>query len=491
MSSEPHGIAFPADGAGRRSTTALGREVVADALRPVDPAGARAAEGETAWRTRYVRHFRRQVEAGLGAPQDWLAMAGAGLASVADRMVVVRDGADAPVRTLLTDAPGRELRTVEVTGTGAPAEQLVVPYRGRSLAGAALRAQLERWVTDGVMEPSALEALRAVADHPQWLSLPGRTVAVLGAGAEMGPLPTLLGWGATVAAVDLPRPAVWEKILRSARDGAGRLLVPLHSDDRHGEDARGTARAAGVDLLAEVPAVAGWLRDRPGLVLGTYLYADGGAHARLSVAADVLTQRLQLTRPDLALAFLATPTDVFAVPDEAVEHSVRAYAQRSRTAKLLGRPLRWATRGGLLHRSYRDGASPGICDALVPAQGPNYALAKRIQRWRAAVARDAGTTVSFHVAPSSRTTSVLRNRALAAAFAGAHRFAVEVFEPATANTLMAALLVHDLSTTPPPLPHPWREEARGAVHGGLWRTPYAPRSVLGLAALLGYAAARH
>jgi hypothetical protein len=486
MSSEPHGIAFPTDGAGRRSTTALGREVVADALRPVDPAGARAAEQETAWRSRYVGHFRRQVEAGLGAPQDWLAMASAGLASVADRMVVVRDGADAPVRALLTDAPGRELRTTEVTGTAAPAEQLVVPYRGRSLTGAALRAQLERWVTDGVMEPSALEALRTVAYHPEWLSLPGRTVAVLGAGAEMGPLPTLLGWGATVAAVDLPRPAVWEKILRSARDGTGRLLIPLHGDDR-----RGPARAAGVDLLAEVPAVAEWLRDRPGLVLGTYLYADGGAHARLSVAADVLTQRLQQSRPDLALAFLATPTDVFAVPDEAVEHSVRAYAQRSRTAKLVGRPLRWATRGGLLHRSYRDGASPGICDALVPAQGPNYALAKRIQRWRAAVARDAGTTVSFHVAPSSRTTSVLRNRALAAAFAGAHRFAVEVFEPATANTLMAALLVHDLSTTPPPLPHPWREEARGAVHGGLWRTPYAPRSVLGLAALLGYAAARH
>jgi hypothetical protein len=48
MSSEPHGIAFPADAAGRRSTTAIGRAVLADALRPVDPAGARAAEQETA-----------------------------------------------------------------------------------------------------------------------------------------------------------------------------------------------------------------------------------------------------------------------------------------------------------------------------------------------------------------------------------------------------------------------------------------------------------
>ena len=485
MSSEPHGIAFPADASGRRGTTAVGRAVLADALRPVDPAGARAAEQETAWRGRYLRHFRRQVEAGLGDPQDWLTMAAAGLESMTDRMAVVRDGADVPVRTLLAEDPDRRLDTAEVRGSRAPVEQLVVPYRGRELWGDGLRAQLGRWVADGVMEPSAAQAVGAVADAPEWLALPGRTVAVLGAGAEMGPLPTLLRWGATVAAVDLPRPAVWERILRSARDGTGRLLVPVRGSGG------GLARAAGADLLAEVPAVAEWLLGGPGrLVLGTYLYADGGAHARLSLAADVLAQRLRSARPDLALAFLATPTDVFAVPGEAVEHSVRAYGERSRTAKLVGRPLRWASRGRLLHRAYRPGADPGICDALVPAQGPNYALAKRIQRWRATVARAAGTTVSFHVAPSSRTTSVLRNTALAAAFAGAHRFAVEVFEPATANTLMAALLVHDLSTTAVARPHPWQDEAHGAVHGGLWRTPYAPRSALGLAAVLGYTTAR-
>ncbi len=486
MSSEPHGIAFPADPSGRRSTTAVGQAVLADALRPVDPAGARAAERETAWRSQYLGHFRRQVEAGLDKPQDWLAMADAGLASVTDRMTVVRDGTDTPVRTLLTDRPDRELDTVEVDGTGAPAEQLAIPYRGRELAGDALRAQLDRWAADGVLEPSAVAAVGTVIDNPQWLSLPGRTVAVLGAGAEMGPLLTLLRWGATVAAVDLPRPAVWERILRS-RQGAGRLLLPVHEND----GSRGLSDIAGADLLTEVPAVAEWLLTRPGrLVVGNYLYADGGTHARISVAADLLAQRLQSARPDLALAFLATPTDVFAVPDEAVEHSVRAYAQRSRTAKLVGRPLRWATRGRLLHRAYRPGASPGICDALVPAQGPNYALAKRIQRWRAAVARAAGTTVSFHVAPSSRTTSVLRNKALAAAFAGAHRFAVEIFDPTTANALMAALLVHDLNAEPAAHAHPWQDEASGAVHGGLWRTPYAPRSVLGLAAVLGYTTAR-
>jgi hypothetical protein len=56
---------------------------------------------------------------------------------------------------------------------------------------------------------------------------------------------------------------------------------------------------------------------------------------------------------------------------------------------------------------------------------------------------------------------------------------------------MAALLVHDLATGgPPPAAQPWQDEASAAVHGGLWTTPYAPRSALGLAALLGYGAAR-
>ena len=35
-------------------------------------------------------------------------------------------------------------------------------------------------------------------------------------------------------------------------------------------------------------------------------------------------------RPDSALGFLATPTDVFAVPRDAVEHSTRAYREPSR-----------------------------------------------------------------------------------------------------------------------------------------------------------------
>jgi hypothetical protein len=200
---------------------------------------------------------------------------------------------------------------------------------------------------------------------------------------------------------------------------------------------------------------------------------------------------VQDARPDLALAFLATPTDVFAVPPDAAAHALRAYENRSRPARLLGASLRTMSAGRLLRRQYVPGGQPSIHDALVPQQGPNYALAKRLQRWRAIVAREAGSIVSINIAPPTRTRSVLKNRALAAAYASAHRFAVEVFEPATANTLMAALLVADLNTGGGPShEHPWQDEAYAAIHGGLWRAPYQPRSVLGLAAILGYRAAR-
>lgn len=471
------GVVFPAGPDGRRSTAELGRAVVADALRPVDPAGADAAEQETDWRAGYLAHFRRLVEAGLASPQAARTIADAGLAALHRRMRVADpDGAETGLGELATAAAGRVLTTAEATGTAEPEAELALPFRGERLRGDALLRRLDAWTEGSVMEPSAAEAVRAVVAHPEWLALPGTTVVVLGAGAEMGPLTALLRWGARVAGIDLPRPALWARVLDTARGGAGTLLHP----------------EGGADLVTEVPAVADWVAGLPGrLVLGDYVYADGAANVRVSTAVDALTVRLAAVRDDVALAFLATPTDVFAVPPDAVAHSARAYAGRSRTGRLLGGPLRTLSSGRLLQPAYPSAAVPGISDSLVAQQGPNYALAKRLQRWRATVARAAGTTVSMNVAPPTRTRSVLKNRALAAAYAGAHRFGVEVFEPATANVLMAALLVHDLHTGGGPAhEHPWQDEAYAAVHGGLWRTAYAPRSALGLAALLGYGAAR-
>lgn len=490
MSTATLGVTFPLDATGRRSTTATARAVVSGALRKVDPAGAAAAEHERAWRSGYQVHYRRLVDAGLSCPDTWTAIAASGLAAIHDQMVVVDgDGIEAPALSVLGAPASRVLRTVEVRGSAPPERELAIPYGGRHLRGEALRAQLAQWVADGVMEPSAADAVGDVIDNPSWLALPGRTVVVLGAGAEMGPLHILLRWGATVAAVDLPRGPLWQRVLDNAHESAGRLLVPLEpaGEDDAFTSHDGLAERAGVDLLTEVPAVADWLLGIGGpLVLGNYLYADSATHVRVSVASDLLAQRLQRATSDLALVYLATPTDVFVVPREAVKGSAEARTRRSTATRVATRLLRWVSGGRLLALAYAPDADPGICDALVSVQGPNYALAKRIQRWRATVARSEGLMVSFHVAPSSRTKSVVKNRALEAAFAGAHHFGVEIFDPETANALMAALMVSDLHADRAPQAHPWQDEAHGAVHGGLWRAPFTPRSGLGLAAIAGY-----
>ncbi|MEN8707245.1 hypothetical protein BKA08_001999 [Nocardioides marinisabuli] len=489
MADAPHGLVFPLDPAGqnrtdgppRRSTTATGRGVVADALRPVDAVGARAAERETAWRTQYLPWFRLLVEAGLATPDDAVAVARGGLDSLHARMRVMTgegDGSDVALADWPRSTTG--FGQVEMHGAGEPLRELVLPYRGERLRGDDVRRRVEQWVLAGVVEPTLAEAVDAVVANPDWLRLEGHTVAVVGAGSEMGPLQALTRWGARVAAIDLPREDVWERVSDTAVAGAGTVVAPA------------VEGRPGADLLADVPALADWLAEQPGtLVLGNYVYADGATNVRVSTAVDELSRRLLEARDDAALAFLATPTDVFAVPGDAVDQALAAYSGRGRLSKGLGRPLRTVSGGRLLQRPYAGPADPGLNDSLVPQQGPNYALAKRLQRWRATVARHEGRLVSMNVAPPTRTRSVVKNRALAAAYAGAHRFGVEVFDPSTSNVLMAAMLVHDLHTGGGPRhEHPWQDEAYAAAHGGLWRAAYSPRSALGLAALLGVGGAR-
>ena len=479
------GVVFPSTAEGTRSTSALGRAVVADALRGVDPVGARSAEHETNWRGGYLVHFRRLVEAGLSSATAARQIAADGLASLHERMRFVTDDGDARLSDVLTEAPGTTpFDTVVVAGQGDPERELVLPYRGQRLTGNAVTRQLAAWVDAGVIEPSCAEAVEAVLANPGWLDLSDVTVVAFGAGAEMGPVQSVLRWGGDVAAVDLSRPAIWSRLTETAQRYAGRLRLPAR------QGAGPLAERAGADLVRELPEIVQWLEKLDGrLVLGNYAYADGAMHVRVAMAVDALCDRLLTRRPDAALSCLATPTEVYAVPAPAVEHSVQAY-QRPGKLRPIRRPLKVVSGGRLLQRNYVPGADPGICDSLVTQQGPNYALAKRLQRWRATIARADGRPVSLTVAPPTRTRSVMKNRALAAAYAGAHRFGVEVFEPGTANTLMAALLVHDLRQPSPPREHPWLDEAAYAAHGGIWRAAYAPRSVFGLAALVGVGGAR-
>jgi hypothetical protein len=475
------GVLFPAGDDGRRSTAATGRAVWADAVRGVDDALAARIEKAGDWRKDYVRAVVDHTAAATRSPEACVQVARAGLASLADRMRFERGGAISPVAQALSD--GKELlRPRTVRGEGERQPSLVVPYRGEELTGDALRRQLDRWVATGTVEQSCADAVGRVLDNPDWLDLSDRAFALLGAGAEMGPLEPLTRWGAHVVAVDVPKQRVWDRVLETVRAGVGTLTMP-----------EATAGTPGVDLLTQTPELAAFLRgaaDGLPLTIGSYAYADGARHVQVVHASDALVELLLRERPGTGYAELATPTDAFAVPEQVVEESRRRWGSRGWRSPLQV-PARVVSRGGLYAPSYdtvverSDGSRVGIADVVVPQQGPNYTLAKRVQRWRAVAAQADGHLVSANVAPATRTRSVTKNRLLAAAYAGAGSFGVEVFSPRTTRTLMAALLVHDLRAQAAPPAHPDDLFVSAAAHGGLWRAAYNARSVLGIAAVVG------
>lgn len=499
------GVCFPLGGDDRRSTSATGRAIFADSIRAVDPAIAARIEHTRDWRKGYIAPLRDIVLAAAQSTNNALSISRHGLASADQRFAFRRGGQEMPLRDAFQEFSAPGLASVTVRGRSARDEDLSVPYKGRRLFGDELRRQIDTWVDKGIAEPSFGTAIRMVLDNPDWLDLRDIDIALLGAGAEMAPTRSLLRWGARVHAIDLPRPAIWEHLISITRNTAGTLRVPISLDaeghppfvvggDVHPDDDATIWAAAGADLLTQTPEVRTWLAeiDQP-FVLGTYAYADGAIHALLSTASDAITTSLTAERSDLTLAFLATPTDVFVVPIECVEESRRRWDNRG-FGGFLQAPLRIANQFEPNYPTTYTTPSDqhiGLNDSIIPQQGPNYILAKRIQRWRALAARADGIPVSLNLAPATRTRSVVRNRALAAAYAGADKFGVEVFDPSTSTTLMAAMLVHDLrnpasSANPATeLTNPMDLFASGANHGGLWRAAYTPRSVLGIAALLG------
>lgn len=467
------GVSFP-EVDGRRSTTATGRAILADAADAVDPRLAERIRASGQWRSEYI-DLLRELTLACADGESSLAIARAGLESMRSRLVVERAGELVRLEDALQAMePALAVGSEQLDGTQRRVGTLRVPFRGSELTEEELSEQLQRWVDAGSVEPSFADAMRRVIEHPEWLSLPDRTVALVGAGAEIGPLQPLCAWGANLIAVDLPDPAIWKRIGEIARRGAGSVRVPVLPDG-----------SVGLDLLRMLPETRTWLQDADAereLVVGMYAYADGGQHVLLSGAFDAVASDVLARRPDTTLSYLATPTDAFLVPHEAVARSHAAYAAR-RLTRVAQAPLKMLSGGRLFAPAYRHGAP--VADALVKQQGSNYAIAKRLQRWRGVSSCATGQRVSFNVAPATWTRSVTKNRVLGAAYAGAHHFGVEIFEPATTRVLMAAMLVHDLHHEAPPRSNPERLFSEAAAHGGLWSAAYEPRSALGVAALAG------
>jgi hypothetical protein len=497
-----------------------------------------------------MRHLRICVES---SPEGCLAVAEAGLARLYDTFSYhgtslqhalalplhnsITDDISQPPPMYTSDAkeksarrPFFETATIYGTGTGTQKQTQTQMLSGDADDGFSLpmgnnkvlrgkkevMAQMEEWVQRGVVEPDTAAAISNL--HPEDLNLNNNNnqwvFVVMGAGAAMGPLETLLSLGAHVIAVDLPIPAVWNRLIQTAKASPGTLSFPIQpvSDKRNPiknnnndeEEEEELVLRAGCNLLTQIVELRDWLislEPTKRLVLGSYAYLDSKDFVKVSLAMDAVASGCLEVRPNSALAYLCSPTDCFAVPPAARHASLKNYhdtanLENSTLSKVVQRFL--SPNKQILKPNYEEqneNKMP-LVDALVLQQGPNYFLAKRLQHWRAMISKyKYGAVVSSNVAPASNTTSVLKNKLLAAAYAGAHHVSpLTIFDPATSNTLMTYLLLHDLKEQSSSSKkkdhvethHPLNLFATTPVHNGIWRCGYQLRSLLELVVLYHY-----
>ena len=428
------GIQFPLDQTQKRGSSSVAKAIIHQALFAVDKQAAEEILQEKNWRTHYPHYFHALVAAGIQSPANAIQIAKAGLSEAWSQFEFVRGGKTYSLADAMEAFNKPALQTLVYQGEGnAEVHAWYVPYKGQNLQGQQLSEQLLRWEQAGVIEPSNHMALQRLIDHPEWFDLSDRTLVLCGAGSEAGPLRWLSRWKANIVAIDIPNPKVWQKIISTVKDGNARLLMPVSIKQSRDEPLAqlGQAGKIGCNLLTQTPEIVTWLSSMPAaLDIAAIAYLDGEEHVRISMALDAIMATVSQHKPGTSLMYMATPTDIFAIKPDTVEGANQRYQQRSLLAKTGTRIAHRLTRQQFFRQHMQDliraddGQQYGIADCLVIEQGPNYALAKRLQQWRAVLARSQGQQVSLNVAPSTTTASVVKNPLLKAAFAGAHIYEI-------------------------------------------------------------------
>jgi len=492
----PHGIVFPLDERNNRSSTQPAKQIISAAVGAVNSEKSDAILKEKSWRFGYVKHFVSLVEEQCKSPQSALEIASAGLEK-AHRLFefVGADGSVTSLKEAMAAKNSTKFYTGFVQGEASPMsamKELEVPYKGKVLRGDALKVQVNKWVKAGTIEQSCGDEICRVVDNPQWIDrnkLSNQYFCLLGAGSAMGPFEVLMSLGANVVAIDLDRPHIWKRLIKRAKASSGTLTFPVKVDPTTCADEDALCAASGCNLFTETPLIRDWLLDiYPGkpMCVGSYAYLDGALHVQVSLAMDAITGDLSEKRPNTSLAYLCTPTDAHLIPKEAWEANAKNYNDYSGRLfcifmRLLGKQFLVKNNSPPVSG---DGGEYFMVNGLVVNQGPNYALAKRMQHWRAIIARSKGCIVSSNIAPSTSTVSVVSNRQFGWAYEGMPYFTpFEIMAPEVSNSVMTALLMFDLndkSSSGNPenkLNNPNQLFQYGSFHGGVWRCAYTVGSV--------------
>lgn len=422
------GIQFPLQsGKKSPSTTHTAKQILKSALQSVDSRYVAQLASEKNWRKNYPFYFHELVKVGIESVDHPARIAQQGLETAKSLFNFNRAEQSQTLTSAMANIKDQPFESFILKGTGSSTiEPWFIPYHGKKLQGEALLQQIELWEQQQVIEPSHAKALRLLNQHPEWFDLSKRTMVLFGAGSEAGPLSWLAKWRANIVAIDLPHPAIWEKITKVIEKGNATLIAPqIKVADK---------QQLGANLLTQTPEIANWLNTfSETLDLAGIAYLDGEKHVRVSIAMISIMEQVSQHKPDSSIMFMLTPTDIYAIP-KAVVHSIQdKIKQRPIVEKLLTKSIHNISLSNFFKPNLKqliqsdNGQQYGISDCMVIEQGPNYALAKRLQQWFAISTRARGQKTVINIAPSTTTHSVVKNPILKAAFSGADLFKVENF----------------------------------------------------------------
>jgi len=320
----PKGLVFPVTKKGDRSSTPVAKEIVSAAIGAVNAEKAKKVLQERNWRFGYVKHWKNMVEEQCQSPEAALKVAQAGLDKAYEifEFIDSSTGQTTTFQEAMSKRSSQQFQTGFIQGTSKKNKQVLeVPYKGKVLSGDSLKAQVDKWVSYGTIEPSAGDAIKGCVDNPQWMDLSDRYFVLLGAGSAMGPFLVLMALGANVIAIDLDRPGIWKRLLTIAKNSSGTMTFPLRVEQSSCTTDDELYAAAGCNLFTQTPQIRDWLVDlypNKQFVVGSYAYLNGALHVQVSLAMDAICRDLSEKRK-ASLAYLCTPTDLHLVPQEAYE----------------------------------------------------------------------------------------------------------------------------------------------------------------------------
>ena len=480
----------PANGADVRSTEFARRTLAAAAKDNLEL--YQNISGAPDWRKWYIRLFAElAIEEGR-SPAQLAKMATAGLnefhahlhnSSGEKLSAAVAKGFDSDL-----------VETVAIRGSGSKMPIAVARHSGPLATLAA------EWDSRGWAEPGLIESFRFLDQNPN-LSLDGNLLFAVAGAAEFAPTEQWLEWGGQVAVVARNNPRTWERLIAMARASAGEMLVPVIRQDKsvplESLSDQELAQVAGLDMLEHYAEIASWMsklsnKATSKFILGLYAYTPKVNHVRVQAVQEALADLAMksFSKDKLVLSWLATPTDSTAGPASIGHDQQNRFSRRTSARVIRDSFLGIINAARPAKPKYFDSESGEklmLIDASVQQQGPSYSFSKRTQRWRAYLAHYAGFRVSYQVSPPARTNSVLRHKILRASYQGAPLFGVKPFEVDIAKSASAACLVRDALD-----PNAYSNkdtttqlQCFSAIHGGLWRIAYRPRSVWIAATLLG------